>query len=183
MTALVEEVRHALKPETDGRQIEWRLAPLPVVEADRAMLRQVWANLLGNAVKYSATRAPAVIEIGIKSEELSEKNEAGTGVATAPDSSDFTVHASPHEDVFFVRDNGVGFEMEYAHKLFGVFQRLHTEAEFKGTGIGLANVRRIINRHGGRTGAEGRVGEGATFYFTLPKRERRSEELRINSEE
>lgn len=125
--------------------IEWHIGPLPSVYADAAMLRQVWFNLIGNAVKYSARANPPRIEIG-----------------TIP----------PHEDggehIFFVRDNGVGFDMKYAAKLFGVFQRLHSEAEFEGTGIGLANVRRIITRHGGRTWAESRLGEGATFYFSLP---------------
>jgi PAS domain S-box-containing protein len=141
--SLVHEVRDALQGEIRGRVV-WKIDSLPQVEADTAMLRQVWANLIGNAVKYSRTRDPAEIEIGCK--------DSGDG-----------------EFVFFVRDNGVGFDMQYVDKLFGVFQRLHRADEFEGTGIGLANVRRIISRHGGRTWAEGKPGEGATFFFSLPK--------------
>jgi two-component system, chemotaxis family, sensor kinase Cph1 len=139
---LVEEVRRSLAPDAAGREIRWTVAPLPRVRADAAMLRQVLANLLGNAVKYTRKQPVAEIEIGC----------AGTDGGRA---------------VFFVRDNGAGFDMKYADKLFGVFQRLHRADEFEGTGIGLANVRRIIGRHGGRTWAEARVGAGATFYFTL----------------
>jgi PAS domain S-box-containing protein len=132
--------------ENDGRRLNWELHPLPEVEADAAMLRQVWANLVDNAVKYSRKTPQPRIAIGC------------LAVDGAPVS----------ERVFYVRDNGVGFDMAYAGKLFGVFQRLHGPAEFEGTGIGLANVRRIVARHGGRTWAEGRVGEGATFFFSLP---------------
>ena len=124
--------------------LTWAVAPLSPVEADAAMIRQVWFNLLDNAVKYSRRTAAPRIEIGAQT-------EAETG-----------------EIVFHVRDNGAGFDMKYAGKLFGVFQRLHSEAEFEGTGIGLASVRRIVARHGGRTWAEGAVGAGATFYFSLP---------------
>ena len=131
--------------DTTGRTIEWSIGPLPRVMADQAMLRQVWANLIGNAVKYSGKNARPRIAIG------SVAPAGGNG-----------------ELVFCVSDNGVGFDMAYADKLFGVFQRLHKADDFEGTGIGLANVHRIILRHKGRTWAEGRVGEGATFYFSLP---------------
>lgn len=139
---LVDECRRELEPETRGRDIDWRIGDLPEVAADRALLRQVLANLLGNAVKYSRKRATARIEVSARREG--------------------------NEIVVCVRDNGAGFDMKYADKLFGVFQRLHTEAEFEGTGIGLANVRRIVVRHGGRTWAEGEVDQGAAFYFALP---------------
>jgi light-regulated signal transduction histidine kinase (bacteriophytochrome) len=141
--SLVHEVRDAIQGEIRGRVV-WKVDSLPQVEADTAMLRQVWANLIGNAVKYSRTRDPAEIEIGC--------TDSGNG-----------------EFVFFVRDNGVGFDMQYVDKLFGVFQRLHRADEFEGTGIGLANVRRIVSRHGGRTWAEGKVDGGATFFFSIPK--------------
>jgi light-regulated signal transduction histidine kinase (bacteriophytochrome) len=139
---LVDECRRELEPETKGRRIEWVIGDLPEVQADRPLLRQVLANLLGNAVKYSGKRAEARIEV-------SARRESGETRVT-------------------VRDNGAGFDMQYVDKLFGVFQRLHSETEFEGTGIGLANVRRIIVRHGGRAWAEGAVDQGAAFHFTLP---------------
>ena len=145
MQALVNEVRIALTSGDEGnRRITWRIAPLPVVIADENMIRLVWQNLVDNAIKYSGTRENAIIEIG-------------TGEAT------------PLEYTFFVRDNGVGFDPAYGDKLFGVFQRLHKASEFAGTGIGLASVRRIISRHGGRTWAESEPGHGATFFFSLPR--------------
>jgi len=141
---LCEETIRSLEPDTGGRNIRWTVGELPIVRGDGSMLRQVFVNLLGNAVKYTRDRIPAEIEIGCK-------------------------NGKPDEDVVFVRDNGAGFDMQHADKLFGVFQRLHSEEEFEGTGIGLANVNRIIGRHGGRCWAEGIVGGGATFYFSFPK--------------
>jgi PAS domain S-box-containing protein len=140
---LVIEARRELQTESAGRSVQWHVAPLPEVRGDPAMLRQVLINLISNALKYSRPRSPAVIEISASS------------TAT--------------EEVISVRDNGVGFDPAYAHKLFGVFQRLHPAHEFAGTGIGLAIVRRVITRHGGRVWAEGRTDQGATFHFSLPK--------------
>ncbi|MDE3084109.1 MAG: hypothetical protein KGJ37_02675, partial [Verrucomicrobiota bacterium] len=142
--AQIDEIIRDLQPDMRGRAIQWVIGPLSAVRADPGMMRQVWINLLGNAIKYTRKQADARIEIGHR-----------------PDTAD--------GDVFYVRDNGAGFDMKYADKLFGVFQRLHSLSEFEGTGIGLANVRRVVQRHGGRTWAEGRLGEGATFYFSLPK--------------
>jgi PAS domain S-box-containing protein len=141
---LVREVVSDFQTETTGRNIQWQIQPLPNVPADRALLRMVLVNLLSNALKFTSARAAAKIEIGCA------KN--GTD-----------------ETVIFIRDNGAGFDPDYTHKLFGVFQRLHSYDEFQGTGIGLANVQRIILRHGGRVWAEGVVNGGATFYFALPK--------------
>lgn len=137
----VQIVIESLVPETRGRQIEWVLAEMPPATVDPSLLRLVYTNLIGNAVKYTGTRQAARIEIG-----------------------SFTKNG---EIVYFVRDNGVGFDMQYAGKLFGVFQRLHRDDEFEGTGIGLATVQRIINRHGGRVWAEAAVDRGATLFFTL----------------
>lgn len=145
-SAVVREVLKELSPETEPLRITWKIGELPFVEADRGLLRQVWDNLIGNAIKYSSHCENALIEIGT----IHEENEVGAEGIT-----------------FFIRDNGVGFDPQYTHKLFGVFQRLHRDDEFEGTGIGLAIVQRIIHRHGGRVWAEGKVGSGATFYFTL----------------
>jgi light-regulated signal transduction histidine kinase (bacteriophytochrome) len=139
---LVRDTVSGLDIATRGRKISWNIAPLPTAIGDPSMLKQVFANLLGNAVKYTGQREHAAIEIGCAGEEDGRR-------------------------VLFVRDNGAGFDMRYAHKLFGVFQRLHRADEFEGTGIGLATVRRIVSRHGGRTWAEGKVNDGATFYFTV----------------
>jgi signal transduction histidine kinase len=141
--SLVEQARALVETEALDRQIEWVIEPLPIVVGDENMLRTVWQNLLGNAIKYTAHRERARIEV---------KAERGR-------SGDWE---------FSVSDNGAGFDMQYAAKLFGVFQRLHRASEFPGNGIGLANVRRIIARHGGRTWAEGEVERGATFHFSLP---------------
>ncbi len=144
LNEVVGELRSELATEATGRDIEWRVGDLPSVVADPALLRGALKNLLSNAIKYTRPRARAVIEVG--GESLADE-----------------LH-------FWVRDNGVGFEMAYVDKLFGVFQRLHTADVFEGTGIGLANVRRIVTRHGGRVWAEGKLDEGATFHFTLPRR-------------
>lgn len=151
LNRLIEEVRNDLKMDNEDRDIVWDIGPLPEVRGDPSLMRQVLFNLISNALKYSRNRPQIRIKIGCQSEGGSEA-------------------------VFFIRDNGVGFEMKYIDKLFGVFQRLHSSDEFEGTGIGLANVRRIIQRHGGRTWAEGVVDQGATFYFSLPKNERTSYE-------
>jgi light-regulated signal transduction histidine kinase (bacteriophytochrome) len=141
---LVQETLCDFQAETKGRKIIWTIGSLPAVSADRALLRLALVNLISNALKFTSARQEARIEIG---SAPSENNEA----------------------VVFVRDNGAGFDPKYAEKLFGVFQRLHAQSEFPGTGIGLANVRRIIQRHGGRTWADGAVNVGATFYISIPK--------------
>jgi PAS domain S-box-containing protein len=140
---LVERIQHELEPESRGRSLTWEIGDLPDVEGDQALLHQVLFNLISNAVKYTSKREHARIEIG---------SQCGVG----------------HNITIFVRDNGAGFEMEYVNKLFHVFQRLHKPRDFEGTGIGLAIVRRIVERHGGTVWAEGVPGQGATFYFSLP---------------
>jgi PAS domain S-box-containing protein len=139
---LVTDVIRGLEMATSGRAIVWQIAALPRVMGAASLLRQVFANLIDNALKYSRTRTPATIEIGVAGHEGDRA-------------------------IFFVRDDGVGFDMQYAHKLFGVFQRLHRAEDFEGTGIGLATVRRIVGRHGGRVWVEGAVNKGAAFFFTL----------------
>jgi len=144
MGPLVKEAINQLQPEIEGRNIEWKIGALPEIRADRAMMLLVLVNLISNAIKFTSPREKALIEIG-----------------TGGDGED--------ETVFFVHDNGVGFDMKYVDKLFGVFQRLHRKEDFEGTGIGLANVRRIISRHNGRSWAEAEVDKGATIWFSLPK--------------
>jgi len=153
LNALVEAVLADLKAETRARNITWRTHPLPTVECDPGLIRQVFANLLSNAVKFTRPREHAVIEVGA------------------------TTHQGRR--VLFVRDNGVGFSMKYADKLFGIFQRLHRPEEFEGTGVGLATVERIIHKHGGRVWAEGELNQGATFYFTLGPSESREVESKV----
>jgi PAS domain S-box-containing protein len=141
---LVREALTEVRQDTEGRDIAWKIGALPEFYGDRSMLRVVLVNLIANAVKFTRTRFRAEIEIG----------------CTDGNTDELTI---------FVRDNGVGFDMKYVHKLFGVFQRLHQSDEFEGTGIGLATVQRIINRHGGKVWAEGVVDRGATFYFSAPR--------------
>jgi PAS domain S-box-containing protein len=143
---LVKEVVDQVSVETMERDIMWKLGQLPVVYGDQSLLKLVLVNLISNAVKFTRIRPRAEIEIGCRKDG--------------------------NEEICYVKDNGAGFNMDHVDKLFGVFQRLHPENEFEGTGIGLANVRRIISLHGGRTWAEGAVGQGAAFYFTLPSQRR-----------
>ncbi|MFA5832013.1 MAG: CHASE3 domain-containing protein [Bacteroidota bacterium] len=142
LNEIITEVITSFAPDIKDRTIDWKIAQLPVITADAAMMRVVLMNLLANSIKYSRGREQAVITV---------RHE---------------IQNNSH--VFSVSDNGVGFDMQYRHKLFGVFQRLHSSSQFEGTGIGLANVQRVIHRHGGKTWAEGAVNEGATIYFSLP---------------
>ena len=142
MTALTKTVFDDCEQQSQGRQLQFKLEPLPIAYGDLPMIRQVLMNLIANAIKYTRPKPLAEIEIGCY-------QQAG-------------------ENVYYIKDNGVGFDQQYADKLFGVFQRLHTEEEFEGTGVGLALVQRVIHRHGGRAWAEAKVNQGATFFFTLP---------------
>jgi light-regulated signal transduction histidine kinase (bacteriophytochrome) len=142
MSALAREVYSELAQGSDGREITCTVSSLAPAAGDPAMIRQVLVNLIANAIKFTATRATAVIEVG---------SQTGDG-----------------ETVYFVRDNGVGFDMQYAGQLFGVFSRLHGSHEFEGTGIGLAIVKRVVEKHGGRVWAESAPDQGATFFFSLP---------------
>jgi len=143
MNLIIEDALKQVRMSVQNRKIEWGIAILPEVFCDYNLMRQVWVNLIENAVKYTRKQKMALIQIDC--------------------------HKENEEYVFSIRDNGAGFDMKYAQKLFGVFQRLHSSSEFEGTGIGLANVRRIVIRHGGRTWAEAELGKGATFYFSLPE--------------
>ncbi|MBK8476610.1 MAG: hypothetical protein IPL39_09845 [Opitutaceae bacterium] len=148
LAEVVAAVRAELAPTQGERPVEWHIGPLPIVQGDPTLLRQVFANLMGNALKFTRGRVPALIEIGV------ELTPSG---ATAP-----------REHTLYVRDNGAGFDPRYRDKLFGVFQRLHSAKDFEGVGIGLANVQRIVARHGGRVWAESVPGKGATFFVSLP---------------
>ncbi|MDO8303930.1 MAG: ATP-binding protein, partial [Sedimentisphaerales bacterium] len=143
MGPMVKEVCDELKQAVPNRSITCTIQELPDSRADEATMRLVWSNLLSNAIKYTGPKKEAIIEIG----STSDKDKI----------------------TYFVKDNGVGFDMKNVNKLFNIFQRLHSVEEFEGTGVGLANVKRIIERHGGTVSAEGKVGEGSTFSFTLPK--------------
>jgi len=151
LNPLVRDVIAGLQSACQGRRVEFRVGALPFAECDPGLMRQVFANLLANAVKFTRPRDPAIIEVG-------QADYAG-------------------ERTIFVRDNGVGFSMKYADKLFGVFQRLHRAEDFEGTGVGLVTVQRIVQKHNGRIWAAAEVDRGATFYFTLEGlEERRSSE-------
>ena len=154
---LVRAVLEDLSPQREGRQIEVSVGELPVCRGDAVLLKQVWINLLSNAFKYTRRREKALIEVGCKREPIAAEDQRGPEKKT-------------NENVYFVRDNGTGFDMRYADKLFGVFQRLHREDEYEGTGVGLAIVQRIVHRHGGRVWAEAGLDRGATFYFTLEEK-------------
>jgi light-regulated signal transduction histidine kinase (bacteriophytochrome) len=143
MAALAGTVWERIEREETSKKFEMRLGSLPAAHGDQRLLEQVWTNLLSNAVKFSSKSENPIIEVG--------------GIADTD------------EYVYFVRDNGAGFDPKYADRLFGVFQRLHDEGEFPGTGVGLALVHKIVTRHGGRVWGDGKPGDGATFYFTLPK--------------
>jgi two-component system sensor kinase len=143
MTELARDVAAEIASSCEGRRIRFEIAELPPARGDREMMRQVLVNLLSNAAKFTRSRSEAVIEIGA--------TMTADGVS------------------YYVRDNGVGFDMNYVGKLFGVFERLHLQKDYEGTGIGLAIVKRVITRHGGRVWAEGKVEEGATFHFFLPR--------------
>lgn len=148
MEALTKEIIEELKATFLNRNIHFDIKPLPSARGDRAMIRRVVTNLISNAIKFTRPKEAAVVEVGVTRDEGRGRKD---------------------EEVYYIKDNGIGFDMQYYNKLFGVFQRLHSSAEFEGTGIGLAIVKRIIEKHGGRVWADGKVDEGATFYFTLPK--------------
>jgi light-regulated signal transduction histidine kinase (bacteriophytochrome) len=143
MNQVLDDALSEVRPLLENRNVDFKISSLPEVSGDYNLLRMVWINLLDNAIKYTRNKREAIIQIDYKIEKK--------------------------EFIFCISDNGVGFDMQYADKLFGVFQRLHAVDEFEGNGIGLSNVRRIISRHGGRTWAEAEVDKGAAFYFSLPE--------------
>jgi len=145
MQALAVSVFNELTKEAERARIDFQITKLPSTKGDPSLIRQVWVNLLSNAIKFTSKKERAIIEVGSQ--------------------------PSKDELIYYVHDSGAGFDMEYANKLFGVFQRLHSESEFDGTGVGLAIVQRIIHRHGGRVWAESETEKGATFYFALPRKE------------
>jgi signal transduction histidine kinase len=153
LKAIVEQVLDELRPALNDRQVKINVSELPPVKADPLMLRQVYLNLLSNALKFTRQRQEAAIEVGY--------------LIRAPSAPDADNGKEIKKIVYFVRDNGVGFDAHYADRLFGVFQRLHPSQQFEGSGIGLSIVQRIVSRHGGRVWAESEVDHGATFYFTL----------------
>jgi PAS domain S-box-containing protein len=156
LNPIVDDVISMLKPECDGRDVEWRIAKLPALDCDPILMAQVFQNLLGNALKYSRGRDKAVIEVG-------------------------SIQRPGEPAIIFVRDNGAGFNMRYAERLFGVFQRFHTDSEFEGTGVGLATVHRIVQKHGGTIWAESEVDHGATFYFALANDRANRDDTKGNS--
>ena len=145
MEELVASVFQRLTSAEDRKRIDFQVTPLPPVFGDPMLLQQLWTNLLSNAIKFSSKRERAVISV--------------------------EAHQDRKEITYSLRDNGAGFDARYADKLFGVFQRLHHQTEFEGTGVGLAIVRRVVDRHGGRVWATGEVDKGATFFFSLPRRD------------
>ncbi|MBI5841865.1 MAG: GAF domain-containing protein [Chloroflexi bacterium] len=160
---LVRQVLQGLQPEQEGRRIEITQGDLPPCQADPALLKQVWMNLIANALKFTRRREVARIEIGA----ISISNFRTQVAGSIPDPLKSEI-LNLKSEIYFVRDNGVGFDMQYADKLFGVFQRLHRAEDYEGTGVGLAIVQRILRRHGGRAWAEAEVEKGAVFYFTVP---------------
>ncbi|MBA4421330.1 MAG: hypothetical protein C0391_09305 [Anaerolinea sp.] len=159
LSALVKDIAASLQIGQPERQVEWKIAADLTAQGDARLLRAALENLLGNAWKYTSKKEKAVIEFGM---QIAEPVDSGSPQSAAP---------SLNSEIYYVRDNGAGFDMAYVDKLFSAFQRLHSESEFTGTGIGLSIVRRILQRHGGRIWAEGKVGEGAVFYFTITESE------------
>jgi PAS domain S-box-containing protein len=168
VSEIVRQSMADLHTDCEGRAVEFILGALPACEADPLLLRQVFVNLLSNALKFSRKKEKVRIEVGaLKASELTQPLLAGQPQAGVPVLPALPPRLDPNSWVYYVRDNGAGFDMRHADKLFGVFQRLHRQADFEGTGLGLATVQQIIHKHGGETWAEGEVDKGATFYFTI----------------